>query len=240
MKGNRRPGFTQLELMLALGLFSLIFLLCAQLFTTSWQRFHILNVVQDVKMNGIRGMEKFAGDFNETSVKHIIKSDDALGLTQYICFPSRRMPDGSTVNDTGNTNTIWRTWLIYYLIPAIKVNSGNLATTLEDNPGGQKDTLYYLVRKRKTIPGSESGNPSLDEASEINPERGTLAPVMTNPLRGTTTGGEVVARNVTLFSVDTEHSGAVDTYKAVIVTYGSYQGKKCSSKVERVFLIQNI
>lgn len=240
MTHNCRRGFTQTELLIALGLFSLIFLLCSQLFTSSWQRFHILNVVQDVKMNGIRGLERFGDDFAETSTRYIIKQNDSFGFTQFICFPSRRMADGTPVSNPGNPHPVWRIWLIYYLIPATTINSGNLATTLEVNSDGQKETLYYLIRKKKTIPASQSESPSLDKTLDINPERKTLMPVNTDAERGVTMAGEVCARNVTFFNVDTENSGAVDTYKAHIVTYGSYNGKKCSSKVEKVFLIQDL
>jgi len=240
MRPACRRAFTQLELIMALGVFSLIVVLCAHLFTTSWQRFHILNVVQDVKMSGIRGMERFADDFNETSTKYIMKKDDSSGNTRYICFPSRRKADGSVVIDKNSMSTIWRAWFIYYLIPAASVSSGNLSATLEDGPGGKKEPLYFLVRKRKTIPDSRSGDPSLDEINDINPELATMAPVRTDPSNGATMGAEVCARNVTYFKVDTEHGGGTDTYKATLITYGTYNGRKCSSKAERSFLIQNI
>ncbi|MHC9542545.1 MAG: type II secretion system protein J [Vulcanimicrobiota bacterium] len=240
MTSDRSRAFTQLELIMALGVFSIIMILCAQLFTTSWQRFHILNVVQDVKMSGIRGMERFADDFNETSTKYIMKKDNSGGNTLYVCFPSRRKADGSVVIDKNSTKTIWRTWFIYYLIPAASVSSGNLSATLEDGPGGKKEPLYYLVRKRRTIPDSQSGDPSLEAINDINPELGTMAPVRTDPSKGAATGAEVCARNVTYFKVDTEHGGGTDTYKAILVTYGTYNGKRCSSRVERSFLIQNI
>jgi len=226
-------GVTVMELIMTLVMLSILIVACSQLFTVSWRRFHIINVIQDVKMSGIRGMERFGRDFGETSMNYVYRETDGQGLTRWIYFPSQRNVDGSYTPDVGNLNTVWKTWIIYYLIPACAVKSDNQAKTFDNRD------LYYLVRKAKTIPANAKSL-TLNEAADINPELNSLKPVGLDPARGITYGGEVCARNVTFFNVDTENTGALDTYKAVLETWGAYGGRKCSSKVEKIFLIQNI
>jgi len=235
MKSNCRTaeGVTLIEIIMTMSMLSMIIILCSQVFTASWKRFHILNVIQDVKMSGIRGVERFGRDFGETSTNYINKNSDITGLVMWIYFPSQRNVDGTFTPDEGNLNTVWKTWIIYYLIPSNTVNNANQAQTLDGK------ALYFLARKVKKIPNNVKSM-TLDVDSEIKPELLTLRPVVVDPSRGVTSGAEICARNVTFFGVDTENSGAIDTYRMVIETWGSYGGRKCTSKMEKVFLIQNI
>jgi hypothetical protein len=230
---RRSKAVTIVELIMAMAMLSVLMVVCAQLFTVSWRRFHIINVVQDVKMSGIRGMERFGRDFSETSMNYVNRETDSQGLTRWIYFPSQRTVDGSFTPDTGNLSTVWKTWIIYYLIPACAVKSDSQAKTFDNRD------LYWLIRKVKAVP-ADVKSMTLNESLDINPELNTLKPVGLDASRGMTYGGEVCARNVTFFNVDTENTGALDTYRAVLETWGCYGGRKCSSKVEKIFLIQNI
>ncbi|MHC9537894.1 MAG: type II secretion system protein J [Vulcanimicrobiota bacterium] len=235
MNNNHRiaKGVTLVEIIMTMTILSMIIVLCSQVFTASWKRFHILNVVQDVKMSGIRGVERFGRDFGETSSNYINKSSDSTGLTRWIYFPSMRNRDGTFTPSEANLTTVWKTWIIYYLIPSSTVSSANQAQTFDGK------NLYFLARKVKMVP-SNVKSMTLDSDSEIKPELLTLSPVITDPTRGAAAGAEICARNVTFFGVDSENSGAIDTYKMVIETWGSYEGRKCTAKMEKVFLIQNI
>jgi prepilin-type N-terminal cleavage/methylation domain-containing protein len=227
-------GVTLVELLIGLALLAIIMTLSAWLFTSSWQRYHVINVIQDVKLSGIRGMERFGRDFNETSLSYITIHNNYDGLTQWIYFPPRRSADGTFNEDQSGSSVEWKTWILYYLIPANVVEKGSAAVTFDKKP------LYYLVRKVKDLVPKGGSGIFLDSGAEVAPEVLTLKPVMTNPATGVMRGGEVCARNITSFTVDTQNCGAQDVYQAVIEAWGSYGGKKCTSKVERVFLLRNL
>ncbi|MDQ7823092.1 MAG: hypothetical protein RDV48_09890 [Candidatus Eremiobacteraeota bacterium] len=227
-------GISFVELLIGMTLMAILMALCARLFTSSWQRYHVINIIQEVKLSGIRGIERFSRDFNETSMTYIFSKENAQGLITYIYFPSRRQVNGTFDESGAPSPSVWKTWILYYLIAEKSVSPGSAGETYDRKP------LYCLVRKVKDLVPKGGTDISLDADAEVIPELSTLRPVKVDPATGVTRAGEVCARGVTFFGMEQESNGAQDTYRAVLETWGGYLGKPCSAKAERVYLLRNL
>lgn len=205
MDKNTHRGTTLPEIIIAMGIFMLIFSLCAGIFSSSWRRFGVTTVVQDTQRNALSGMSRFGRDFSETSMWQV--SNQSRSRYRCIYFPSRRDKYGM-FDYSGVDSGTWKSWIFYYLVE----QTGK--TTTDGRP------LYLLARKVKEM---------------------TTAPLLADlPSYITMKEAQVAARNVTMFTLDIQHTGEVDSYKVVIETQGQYLGKKCSFRTERIFLLNSL
>jgi len=136
----KNRAFTLVELMVSLGLLSLLLTLCFLVFSSSWRKFQSTGAVQETQTSALFPLAGISQDFRETTIDYVIYGC-STGFYAYPCrpdvsllspgpivaerpgnypcsffaFPSRHDEHGNHVYSSSTGQALWKSWIIYYL-----------------------------------------------------------------------------------------------------------------------------
>jgi len=153
-------AFTLVELMVSLGLLSVILTLCFLVFSSSWRKFQSTGAVQETQTSALFPLSAISRDFSETTIDYVIYGDStgffaypsrpdvslaspSHSLTSaerpgnypcsFLAFPSRHDEHGNHVYSSSTGQALWKSWIIYYLKQesSIRVETPDMSTQTE-------------------------------------------------------------------------------------------------------------
>jgi prepilin-type N-terminal cleavage/methylation domain-containing protein len=116
MKKILHKGFSLPELMVSMALLAILFGICILLFLSSWQRFQITGIMQEVQNSALMGIDRFSRDFNETDLSSVHNSADQNYdiKERYIYFRTARNREGRYVSSPSGIE--WQGYFYYFLL----------------------------------------------------------------------------------------------------------------------------
>lgn len=168
--------------------------------------------------------------YNTLNVVQEVHSNALLGMQRF----SRDFSETAMMQVVNETKTSRR---IYF--PSKRDRYGFFDYNAAGNSGGISPWKSWIIYFLRADPNRKSADNKqlyflMRIAKEMNRQP---TPSEVESFISTSKDSQIITKGVRIFIVDKQHTGEIETFKAILEVQGEYQGKKCSYTVEKVFLL---